>query len=470
MNEVLRPVIVGAGPAGIRAADRLVRSGLRPIVLDEGQRAGGQIYRRPLIEDGRSYRNRYGPEAKKAERLHRTFEALLPLIDYRAETLVWNVAAAGRGGNLDVLSAGVHCQIAFSQLILCTGAIDRVLPFPGWTKPGVYTLGASQTALKAQGCTIGDRVVFMGSGPLLYLVAWQYLMAGARVEAVLDTAPATSKAHLLSLLAHAPKTVGLGLFYGAQLKLAGVKMRYSVRPEAVLGEARVEGIRFRTHSARTGEGTQSLACDALAYGFALRPETQLADLAGCQFRFDERDRGWVPERDLLGRTSRGDVYVAGDGGGIAGADAAEISGELAAEALLQDTGKATLPDRVGRLVAASGRIQRQRDILERAFPFPRDWFETVPGQTTLCRCEEISVADGRRAIEAGGGTEINRLKALSRVGMGRCQGRMCSAAAAELLIGVLKLDAAKVGRLRTQAPVKPVPLDFGGDAQAEAHR
>lgn len=218
MIEPLQPVIVGAGPAGIRAAERLVRAGLRPIVLDEGLRAGGQIYRRPLIDDGRSYRSRYGSEAGKARRLHEAFEALLPAIDYRPETLVWNVSAAERGNQLDVLLAGVHRQIGFSQLILCTGATDRVLPFPGWTTPGVYTLGASQVALKAQGCTIGDRIVFMGSGPLLYLVAWQYMKAGACVEAVLDTAPITSKRHLLSLAIHAPRIVGLGVFYGLQLQ------------------------------------------------------------------------------------------------------------------------------------------------------------------------------------------------------------------------------------------------------------
>jgi len=464
MTESLQPVIVGAGPAGIRAAERLVRAGLRPIVLDEGQRAGGQIYRRPLIDDGRSYRSRYGSEAGKARRLHEAFEAILPAIDYRPETLVWNVSTPERGNQLDVLLAGVHRQIGFSQLILCTGATDRVLPFPGWTTPGVYTLGASQTALKAQGCTIGDRVVFMGSGPLLYLVAWQYLKAGARVEAVLDTAPVTSKRHLLTLAIHAPRIVALGLSYGLQLQLAGVKIRYGVRPEAVLGTSQVEGLRYRRRTL-TGEAVESIACDALAYGFALRPETQLADLAGCRFRFNGRDRVWLPERDALGRTSRSDVYVAGDGSGIAGADASEISGELAAAALLEDTGRA-LADAAG-LVAARKAILRQRDILEQAFPFPDDWLETVPDETTLCRCEEITIAEGRRAIAAGSIVEINRLKALSRVGMGRCQGRMCSAAATELLSGACGTSAGEVGRLRAQAPVKPIPLGFGGSVEAE---
>lgn len=458
-------IIVGAGPAGIRAAERLVNAGVRPIVLDEGLRAGGQIYRRPLVDDGRSYRNRYGSEAKKAERLHAVFERLRPSIDYRPETLVWNVSGLERSGHLDVLREGVHRQIAFSKLLLSTGATDRVLPFPGWTKPGVYTLGAAQTALKAQGCTVGDRLVFMGSGPLLYLVAWQYMKAGARVEAVLDTAPFRSKFHLVSLFVRAPRIVALGLFYGAQLQLSGVKVRYGVRPQTVLGEERVEGIRFSANGR-----TEALTCDAIGYGFALRPETQLADLAGCRFRFEDRDRVWLPERDAQGRTSRKDIYVSGDGSGIAGADAAEIDGELAALAILEDIGKTVAGDRPRQLTAARARILRQREILERAFPFPRDWFETVPPETTLCRCEEIRIGEIHCAVGAGSIGEINRMKALSRVGMGRCQGRMCSAAAVEVLSGIRKVEPKETGRLRAQAPVKPIPLGFGGSIDTEAGR
>lgn len=191
MSALLNPVIVGAGPAGIRAAETLVKAGLTPIVLDEGFRSGGQIYRRPPLDDGRSYRSRYGSEAHKAEALHKTFDTLRGAIDYRPETLVWNITRSD-GDRLDLLSNGLHSQLPYTHLILATGATDRVLPFKGWTKPGVYTLGASQTALKAQGCTVGERVVFMGSGPLLYLVAWQYHHAGAKVVAVLDTAPFTS--------------------------------------------------------------------------------------------------------------------------------------------------------------------------------------------------------------------------------------------------------------------------------------
>ena len=462
MSAVPNPVIVGAGPAGIRATETLVKAGLKPIVLDEGFRSGGQIYRRPPLDDGRSYRSRYGSEAHKAEALHKTFDALRSVIDYRPETLVWNITR-GEGDRLDLLTKGVHSQLPYSHLILATGATDRVLPFKGWTKPGVYTLGASQTALKAQGCTVGERVVFMGSGPLLYLVAWQYHHAGAKVAAVLDTAPFASKFHLAHLALYAPRIVALGAYYGLRLKLGGVPIHYNVRPDEVLGEGHVEAIRYRT-----GKRVREVECDALAYGFALRPETQLADLAGCEFRFEERDRAWLPAADKLGRSSREGVYVAGDGAGIAGADAAEIRGSLAAMALLRDRG---LPFDEGTergLLAKLDHIYRERLIVEKAFPFPRDWFDTIAGDVTLCRCEEIAVRDAKAVIGKGDVREINRLKALTRVGMGRCQGRMCTAAAAELLASMQDKAPAEAGRIRAQAPVKPIPLGFGAPAREGA--
>ncbi|MEW9613574.1 NAD(P)/FAD-dependent oxidoreductase [Shinella sp. S4-D37] len=455
--SALPPIIVGAGPAGVRAAETLVKAGLRPVVLDEGFRAGGQIYRRPPVEDGRGYRARYGSEARRAEALHKTFDALAGAIDYRPETLVWNVSRDG-GDRLDLLSTGAHGELPFTHLLLATGATDRVLPFPGWTMPGVYTLGAAQTALKAQGCTVGERIVFMGSGPLLYLVAWQYAKAGATVAAVLDTASFSAKIHLAHLALHAPRIVALGASYGLRLMLAGVPIRYGVRPVRVEGEARVEGLRYTS-----GGKSRTVACDALAYGFALRPETQLADLAGCAFRFEPRDRAWLPAADSLGRTGRAGVYVAGDGAGIAGADAAEIRGKLAAMALLADLGRPVDVAERTRLSRALDGIYRERQLLEKAFPFPADWFETVDPDTALCRCEEIRLGEAVDAITSGKAAEINRLKALTRVGMGRCQGRMCAAAAAELLCGLRRDTPAAMGRLRAQAPVKPIPLGFVGE-------
>lgn len=178
-------IVIGAGPAGVRAAEALARAGIRPVVIDEGRRSGGQIYRRQPEGFTRSYETLYGTEAARALAVHRSFETLEAdgRIDYRPETLVWNVAE----GQVWAAREGETAAIPYKALVVCSGATDRLAPVPGWQLAGCYSLGGSQVALKSQACAIGGAVVFMGTGPLLYLVASQYVKAGANVVAVLDT-------------------------------------------------------------------------------------------------------------------------------------------------------------------------------------------------------------------------------------------------------------------------------------------
>lgn len=457
MSARPQPLIVGAGPAGIRAAQALVAGGLRPLVVDEAPACGGQIYRQRLVDDGRSTKDLYGSEAGKAERLHAAFAALEGRIDYWPQALLWNL----RDGNADVAVGGATRRVAYDGLILATGATDRVLPVPGWTLPGVFTLGGSQVSLKAQGCAIGRRVVFAGSGPLLYLVAWQYMKAGVEVAAVLDAAPAAAKLNLLKALPLDPAVVLRGLRFVAELRLRGVAIRTGITNLRFEGESRVSGVMWRE-----GKRERRLACDGVGYGLALRSETQLADLAGCAFAFNHRDRAWLPSRDAAGRGSVANVYLAGDGAGIAGADAAERAGERAGLALLDDRG---LPFDKARAAALEGdlaRIGRLRSVLEAAFPFPAQWAEAIDDATPLCRCEEITAGSVRDAAAHFDISEINRLKAVSRVGMGRCQGRICASASAEVLAAVNAKPIEAVGRLRVQAPVKPIPLALQLAAEA----
>lgn len=458
MTAALLPVIVGAGPAGIRAAQTLVRHGLRPIVLDEAGRCGGQIYRQPPANFGRSSKTLYGFEAGRAEAVHRAMGAMRDRIDYRPETLVWNAEA----GQLDVLCQGQTSTVAYTQLIVATGATDRVLPVVGWTAPGVFTLGAAQVALKFQGCAIGERVVLMGTGPLLYLIAYQYAKAGATVAAVLDSATLTDQIAALPALAQQPGALAKGLYYVAWLRAHGVPLRGGVQPLRVLAQGRagrVSGIVWRD-----AQGEHTLVCDAIGLGYGLRCETQLADILGCHFRFDALQRAWLPERDAAGRTRVTGLYLAGDGAAILGADAAEWAGERAALALLADAGVyLDAPERARALTleARLARARRFRAGLERAFPMPVNWAAQAPDELVICRCEEVTAGDLRRTALATGARELNRLKALSRFGMGRCQGRMCATAAAEILADCSAQSPSDVGRLRGQAPVKPIPFSVG---------
>ncbi len=446
------PVIVGAGPAGIRAAQALVRHGLRPVIIDEAARAGGQIYRQPPAHFQRTKKALYGFEATRADAVHGAMADILDQVDYRPDTLVWNA----EGGQLDLLHQGRTGSIAYTQVIVATGATDRVLPFPGWTTPGVYTLGGAQVALKFQACAIGSQVVFLGTGPLLYLIAYQYARAGATVAAVLDTARLGDQIAALPGLAAQPTLLAKGMYYVAWLRAHGIATYGGVRPLQVLGKTRVEALRWSD-----SRGEHTLACDGIGLGYALRSETQLADILDCRFRFDPLQRAWLPERDSAGRSSVPGVYLAGDGAGIMGADAAEWAGERAALALLSDTGHTLdLADtaRAVRLEAQLAKTTRFRTALERAFPFPADWAAQAIDELVVCRCEEVTAGDLRRTVATTGATEINRLKALCRVGMGRCQGRMCAVAASEILAHCTERPLEDVGRLRGQAPVKPIPF------------
>ncbi|WP_044274514.1 NAD(P)/FAD-dependent oxidoreductase [Pseudomonas fluorescens] len=442
-------VIVGAGPAGISAARTLLDHGITPCLVDESPRGGGQIYRRQPPGFQRTARQIYGFEARKAQAVHQTMDELAALIDYRPDTLVWNA----EDGRLDMLNNGRADSLEYAQVIVATGATDRILPVPGWTLPGVYSLGAAQIALKYQGCAIGERVVFCGSGPLLYLVAYQYAKAGAKVLAVLDSAPLSAQCRALPALLRQPATLAKGIYYRAWLTAHGIPVHQSAMLKQIDGDQRVRGIRW---------GEQTLPCDAVAFAHALRSETQLADLLGCEFAWNPLNRAWLPQRDSAGRSSVEGVYLAGDGAGIMGADAAQMAGECAALALLEDTGVVVDQRRRVALERQLARIQRFRQGLETAFPFPEHWAAQAPDDLILCRCEEVSVGEVRAVVDEGH-WEINRVKAHCRVGMGRCQGRMCGLAAAEIVAERSGRDLPQVGRLRGQAPIKPLP--FGVQVQ-----
>ena len=440
-------VIVGGGPAGVRAAATLHAKGLRPILIDESPRVGGQGYRAPAADLPLDMARIMESQHAKHQALHADFSAIRDGIDYRPQTLVWAI----QDRILHLSGAGGASTQRFDALIVATGAMDRVMPMPGWTLPGVFTLGAAQVALKDQGCFIGRRTLFCGSSPLLALAATQYLEMEAEVAAVCDTTPFVEKLLAAPLLANAPGTVLRGLGYLRRLSRAGVPVMHGVELIAIEGEGRVEALVLR--DSRGAE--KRIACDAVALGYGLKPETQLADLAGVEFAYDSDFRSWIPKMDADGRAGEA-LYLAGDGATIGGADAAEASGQLAAQAVLFDLGLSGPSDPGLRRRVA--RLRRFQTGLARAFAWPAARVHKLPDDVTLCRCEAVSVGEIRRAMDQTlGPVEANRVKAITRCGMGRCQGRVCGPTLQELA----------AGRLRGQAPIKPVALSIASAGSAE---
>lgn len=445
-SDAPRILIVGAGPAGIRAAETVAQAGLVPLVVDEAERAGGQIYRRPPSGFTRGPGTLYGSEAAKAVALHRAFDSLVAsgrVIHHPRSSV-----AALAEGMAHVVGPRDSLRLGYDRLILATGAMDRIMPVPGWENPGVYGLGAMQIALKTQGVALGRRIVLAGSGPLLTLLAAQLLKAGGKVAAVLDTTPMRRQLMGFGGLAARPLFALRGLAMRARL---GNLYQAGVTLQEIEADGRGPvAMRWRNEA---GE-EQRTVCDAVGLGWHLRAETRLADLAGCAFAYDERWQQWLPQADEMGRSGSG-TYLAGDGLRLLGADGAEVAGRLAAIACLHDCGLPT-PDPAADLRRLR-RFRRFADGIARAFPWPGETAAALPDHAVVCRCEGVTAGTLRQSADHGG-PEINRAKAIGRVGMGRCQGRYCEVAAAEIVAAQAGLGVGEVGRLRGQAPVRPAPV------------
>ena len=226
-----------------------------------------------------------------------------------------------------------------------------------------------------------------------------------------------------------PLSIALGVSVAVHAVLLSVRFVAPEQFNRVFQDTPLEVILVNAHTQERPEKAQAIAQAALAGG---------GDAA-------------------QGRATSPGVYLAGDGTGILGADGAEMSGELAALTLLADLGKPGNPQRQQQLERRLATLQRFRQGLEQAFPFPEQWARQAPDELTVCRCEQISAGEIRATVRAGH-WEINRVKAMCRVGMGRCQGRVCGAAAAELIACESGRAIDQVGRLRGQAPVKPLPF------------
>ena len=446
----MKAIIIGGGPAGLRAAMTLADHGIKPILINEAVRPGGQGYRSPSPGIGLDIATLMGSQQQKYQALHRDFIDHASKIDDWPGTLVWAID----GRTLYIERDGRVDHLDYDALIIASGATDRIFPFPGWTLPGVFSLGGAQIALKDQGALIGRRVAFVGSSPLLALAAKQYHMMGASIAGVFDTTPFSQKLRALPQLMQAPHIALRGVGYLVHLRIAGVPLHFGCTPARVLGETRVEGL---VVTDRDGRET-TIECDAIALGYGLKPDTQLAELAEARFSFDDDFRLWLPDIDEDGRAGP-DLYLAGDGATIGGADAAEASGTLAALVLLHDKGRSVAQ---ADMLSLRNKVRRLRQFqrgLAKAFAWPHASAKTLPDETILCRCENVSVGDVRDALAADLiPAEVNRVKAITRCGMGRCQGRLCGPALQEIVAAHSEISMASVGRLRGQAPVKPITL------------
>jgi NADPH-dependent 2,4-dienoyl-CoA reductase/sulfur reductase-like enzyme len=453
--------VIGAGPAGLAAAAAAARSGLATLLLDEQPAPGGQIYR-AITTTPAADRQVLGPDYWQGESLVAAFRASGAA--YLPQATVWNLSpelelAAGTPDGTRLIQA--------RRVILATGAIERPFPIPGWTLPGVMMVGAAQILLKTAGLVADGRVVLAGSGPLLWLLAAQHLAAGGRIAALLDT---TAAGNRRAALPHLPGFL-LSPYLAKGWRLLR-RVRGAVPVTTGVSALRAEGDeRLRAVVWRQGDGAERrLDADLLLLHQGVVPNLNFAAALGCRQAWDEAQLCFRPEVDGWGASSVEGVAIAGDGAGIAGAEAAAARGTLAGLDAAHRLGRldAAARDRqAAPALDALRRAGRGRAFLDALYR-PARAFRVPADDTIVCRCEEVTAGQVREAV-AQGCRGPNQAKAFLRCGMGPCQGRFCGLTVSELIAEATGRGVAEVGYYRLRPPVKPVTLaELAGLPKPEA--
>jgi NADPH-dependent 2,4-dienoyl-CoA reductase/sulfur reductase-like enzyme len=442
--------VVGAGPAGLAAATLGARLGLDTVLFDEQMAPGGQIYR-AVTETPVGERAVLGEDYWHGAGLVRPF--MESGAQYVPGATVWSVS---REREIGISIGGGSRLLQARHIVLATGALERPFPIPGWTLPGVMTCGAAQILLKSSGLVARGKVVLAGTGPLLWLLAAQYLRAGAAIEALLDTTPAGNWA---AALPHLPaffvsRYAAKGLRLMREVK-RGVKVVRGITALAARGGDRIEEVVYRVGQG----GEMRLPVETLLLHQGVAPNVNLANSIGCTHRWNETQLCFAPIVDEWGMSTVAGIAIAGDGAGIAGAMAAEHRGRIAALDAAHRLGK--LDERRRKResaphVAGLAKAERGRRFLDLLYR-PAERFRLPEGDTLVCRCEEVTT---RQVLEtvALGCQGPNQLKSFLRCGMGPCQGRLCGLTVTELIARARGVLPGEVDYYRLRPPVKPITL------------
>ncbi|WP_326758583.1 FAD-dependent oxidoreductase [Streptomyces phaeochromogenes] len=447
MTERRSLAVIGAGPAGLTAALAAAARGVRVTLVDSAPQAGGQFYRQTAP----------GLGARRPQALHhqwRTWERLRDglaahiaagRVTHLTDHHVWFVERESGTAAADDTGQGsgsftVHALLGPEQeepatvhadaVLLATGGYEKVLPFPGWTLPGVVTAGGAQAMLKGGVVLPGRTAVVAGTGPLLLPVAVGLASAGAKVAALVESAdPRAFVRHARVLAAH-PAKLAEGARYAAELARHGVRAQVRSTVVAAHGTGRLEAVTVAAldDDGRVRTGTERrIPCDTLAVGHGMLPHTDLAGALGC--RLD----GVAVAVDDEQRTDVPGVWAAGEATGIGGAELAVAEGRIAGLSIAARLDSRT-PERSSYASAAKARagLREFFAAVDTVCAPPARWAEQVTDDTVVCRCEEVPASAIREAVDELGAGDVRTVKLLTRAGMGWCQGRMCGPAVAGL--------------------------------------
>ncbi|WP_046020018.1 FAD/NAD(P)-binding oxidoreductase [Magnetospira sp. QH-2] len=416
-SEVL---VVGGGLSGLSAATALAEGGVRVRLIDRTSALGGNIHRAP--NPGAESLSMLADHQRRWARIVARYEAQKERIAVRCTTRFMGIDQRGMA-LITGREEGANRMICPAALVLATGAVERVTPRPGWTLPGVMTVGGIQSQLKSTGRAPLGRIVLAGTGPMMLAVGAGLAKAGNPPLAIIEAAQPFR--HPLQALGLPREYLFEAMTYMRILMAARVPLLSGRHVSRIEGRGSSSSLKVIVED-RHGR-TRILESDLLGLHDGLRENTFGLDSA---LSIPVRSTGDC--RELLGARA-------------AAADGLRVGHELAAHL----TGAEVVRE-PGNTLDRQRRAQtRLRAVYDHPDPFDLD---RMPDDTVLCRCENRTLGD----LRALGTATDRELRLLGRFAMGACQGRFCAEWVRRLTSDSPFSDTSTIGRPRW--PVSPLSV------------
>lgn len=411
--------IIGSGPAGLAAAIECATYGHHTIVIDEFIKKGGRLLGQ-LHEESK---NEWWNGIEESEKLNE--KAVEAGVEFYMETSVVNI---DKDDNYWVIETSKKA-FKSSCVLVATGAAESPIALPGWTLPGVMSIGAAQVMTNVHRVKPGNKGIIIGINALTMAIARELQLAGVEVEGIytspyepnIDAMNSTPNDALdeMGRMAGLAPTIFLRMgsyfigsdwlrrrvlqFYPSKgISVWGIPIHFNKTVQQIFGREQVEGAMIHKIHA-DGEIAKSnydqKELDFVCISGGLYPLAELAAIAGCSFYNIPALGGYVPLHSEKMETTVEGLFVAGNITGIESAKVAIVQGTTAGQSISKflDKESKTLDERIEnsirlqKQIRAEAPIQFHPDIQSGRKEMQKLWKEHVEQAASFKKQEQISV-------------------------------------------------------------------------------
>lgn len=351
---MLSLLIVGAGPAGLNAAIAAAQQGIDVKVIDEFPKAGGRLL-------GQLYQEPSGEWWNGIEISESLYEQALKLgVDIQCEVSVFDISPSKAGWTVFTSEGPMKAR----KLLLATGATETPVPLPGWTLPGVMSIGAAQVMGNVHRLKPGNTCVIIGANVLSLAIAQELLLCGVQVKGIFipamnsvtrnEGSPVKVLASLMRLTHLAPSYIlrqagkiakyispefTINFFPKAGIKMNGIPIHLKACASEIVETSTglgVKTVKVKIDGTQINGSEDIIDADFVCISGGLAPMSELAAIAGCSFRYIPELGGHVPIHNERMRTNVPNLYVAGNITGVESAKVALVQGKVAGLTIAAD--------------------------------------------------------------------------------------------------------------------------------------